>query len=242
MHFSPVAFYLTIIVPCLALPNIFKRCKIDDDKCLKSSVEYAISNLGNGLEELKIGPLDPLVLPAIEVQAIPGPISLYQKYSNGMYRNFTQLKVVQFKVDLDKCQMYLEAFLPTIFFSGDYSIKGRLFLLEIDSDGTVTGTSTNSTLFANMTCVKYQQNNNQHIKVTDLQANFVWGEILIHFGDVFKGNDKLNEEFDKSVNENIAAFLEILKEDEMEILGALIKDYANKVFSTYSVSEIFEMS
>uniref|UniRef100_A0A1Y1NHJ8 Lipid-binding serum glycoprotein N-terminal domain-containing protein n=2 Tax=Photinus pyralis TaxID=7054 RepID=A0A1Y1NHJ8_PHOPY len=147
---------------------------------------------------------------------------------------------MQFRIDLDKCGIYLETFYPTIFFSANYSIKGQLAHLEVDAEGIGNGTSTNSTMLVNVTCATYLQNDKEHIKVNDVHVELVKAKFEAHLGEIFKGNDSLNEVFDKTINENIEAFMDTTIPGEIAALGALFKETMNKVFSKYSVKEIFE--
>ncbi|KAB0802374.1 hypothetical protein PPYR_04560 [Photinus pyralis] len=238
----PLAFYLIALVLCNPLPDILKRCRINDTGCLASSVEYAIAKMGNGLPELQMPPIDPLSLEDLVVQASDGPVSMYQNYSNTKINHLTKLTVNQFKINLDPCEINLETFYPSLFCSGDFFIKGELFGFDINGGETANGTSTNTTIGVTLTCNRNKDNGKEYIKVTDVKVLVNWGTMVLHYGNVFKDDEQRNRDLDKKVNDNSNDILETAKGDFQVLLESLFEDWSNKVFSKYAVNEIFDIS
>ncbi|XP_031336666.1 circadian clock-controlled protein-like [Photinus pyralis] len=134
-----VALGVTGITSSASLPSIFKKCKLEDESCLKSSAEYAIANLGNGLKELGIDSIDPLHVGTTEILPKPGPMNIYQRYEDNKVGHLPKLNVKQFRVNLDKCEMSLETFHPELRLYGNYTLKGNLLGEEIDARGEGKG-------------------------------------------------------------------------------------------------------
>lgn len=107
------------------------------EKCLLKVVEEDIRpRLAKGISEMGIPALEPL---KIDSATLDTGASFKATFKNLYVHYATEFVLKNFDIDLDKNQVVLPISFPRLRLLSDYTIKGRLLILELNGSGKVDG-------------------------------------------------------------------------------------------------------
>lgn len=99
-------------------------CKKDDPKlgsCLRKSISSLRPYLSQGIKELDIPALNPLVIPEIRLSQNSGAISLESSYKNIIIHGATRFRLRAVKVDLEQNKMRCKLWFPELNMHGNWN-------------------------------------------------------------------------------------------------------------------------
>ncbi|CAK1585561.1 unnamed protein product [Parnassius mnemosyne] len=160
-----------------------KKCKSDDDKCIKESAKAAIPVFATGLPEYGVKSLDPVTFDKMDAS------------SNGLMLVLTDVKVTglknciakKIKRDKPNSKIFIKL-LCSADLDGQYEMKGHLLILSLEGNGAVHVKLRQIEIDVDIDLE--DQNNKWKIKRWQHSFNLK-GESEVVFENLFSGNKDL---------------------------------------------------
>ncbi|VVD01867.1 unnamed protein product [Leptidea sinapis] len=124
-------FITTVIAGVHSAPYV-NKCKSDDSKCAKEASALLIPMFGDGIPELGIEPVDPLLIKKSDASS-PNLKLILTDYTVSGLKNCIPKKV---KYDKSKSKILLKL-LCTAQLEGTYDMKGQLLILPLEGNGPI---------------------------------------------------------------------------------------------------------
>lgn len=120
----------------------FNICKKNDpnlDKCLKTSLQSVIPDLGEGYPKLRIPAIEPFELPSLEIDHGKGSskaVSIDLKLKDVKIMGLTSTKLDSLKIDVDNHKLSGQvSFGKPLEITGQYTVNGKVLVLPITGNG-----------------------------------------------------------------------------------------------------------
>lgn len=120
----------------------FNLCKKNDpnlDKCLKTSIQAIIPELGEGVPKLRIPAIEPFELPSLEIDHGKGSsksVSIDLKLKDVKIVGLTSMVIDSLKVDVDNYKINGKiGFSKPLEITGQYTVNGKVLILPITGNG-----------------------------------------------------------------------------------------------------------
>ncbi|KAF5278124.1 hypothetical protein FQR65_LT03640 [Abscondita terminalis] len=215
--------------------GIFEKCKINDQACLKSSINNGLPKLANGLQTINLPPIDPYFFGNSVTEAN----GFLQEYFNVTFIGFSNIDVLKIEIDLDVCHIKLDFGLPKIVFDTLTHWKGALDNNQINFNLFGKMYCDNNTVKTLLNCKKVRKSELDYIEIIDGQTDFYCGNVTYSFADIVDGKPQFNKNITDYVNKNPESELQLTKPVADKNLELFIQFVANKIFSEIPLSELF---
>lgn len=120
----------------------FNICKKNDpnlDKCLKTSLQSVIPDLGEGYPKLRIPAIEPFELPSLEIDHGKGSskaVSIDLKLKDVKIMGLTSTMLDSLKIDVDNHKLSGQiSFGKPLEITGQYTVNGKVLVLPITGNG-----------------------------------------------------------------------------------------------------------
>ncbi|KAF5278126.1 hypothetical protein FQR65_LT03642 [Abscondita terminalis] len=222
--------------------NAFKKCKLNNKKCLKESIEDGISKLANGLPDIELPPLDPFFFGTSGMEFH----DFSERYTNLTFFGYSQIKICDIEFDLDSCRIKLDFLLPKTRYHANVHWEGTVdgrkinitnlmrmecgirFNANINSIKLNDWFLENSTAISALNCKKLKRNDVEYLEIVDGKSDFDFGNVVFKFEDSTASNPADPE---KEVD--------LIKPLADQCFEWLLQFVCNKIFSNIPVSELF---
>jgi len=244
-------FFVFTILCCSVLgaklPSDFKICKRGDlsvlPECLKSAIQSALPKMRNGLPDLKIGKLEPLVISSAQIGEGKGAVNVAQNYKNFKIYGISDSIVdsVNFTISDDQrsCSLNLKAHSPEYRFEADYKLSGRVLLLPVVGDGQCNVTSKNINVEIYTHGELYEKKGKDYMRATTVDIKLNPGLVTYYFGNLFNGDKVLGDRINTLLNDNWKEIYEDVREGYESLFGSVVLNYINGVYSKFPFNELF---
>lgn len=119
----------------------FNVCKKNDpnlDKCLKTSIQAVIPDLGEGYPKFRIPAIEPFELPSLEIdgKGSSKSVSIDLKLKDVKIMGLTSTVIDSLKMDVDNYKLTGKlGFSKPIEITGQYTVNGKVLVLPITGNG-----------------------------------------------------------------------------------------------------------
>ncbi|XP_045769224.1 circadian clock-controlled protein daywake-like isoform X2 [Maniola jurtina] len=227
-----------IVASCTkgALSNsLLAPCKIEDEDCVRNSVNAAIPKILQGIPELGVETSDPLFLEKIE-----GNLSILKyKFYNTTIIGYKDCAVTNLKTSPDLSSVHYVLNCPKFKLSGQYDISGRLIILPVEGNGDyelVTGkykidVDSDLKIHTGSDGKTYLSIKNFKLKCKALTP------ILFDFKNLFNGQKDLSDAVHKFANENWPEVAELVQDPTFYACMNKITRNVNKYLKTVPLDD-----
>ncbi|XP_017773216.1 PREDICTED: uncharacterized protein LOC108560264 [Nicrophorus vespilloides] len=189
------------------LPDFVEVCNRGDPKlfdCVKRSFENVLQHLDNGIPEMNLLAMNPVFLDKLDFQLGDNSSALSMDAHLNNFKIFgtTDSKLKSGHFDLDKLDFDMVMETPHIYLEADWKAKGKVLLIQFDSDGFYKANMTKVTMNSRYTGSRFTKKGEEYMKVEDLKLDLNIGTFNINIDNLFKNNKELSEATGKAINEN----------------------------------------
>lgn len=106
--------------------------------CFKNAVLHLRPYLAKGIPEMGLPPVEPLVIPEIELNmgAGSGSVTLAATLYNATFHGGSNFDLRQIRAEIrENGEWYMEIYFPHVSMESGYKAKGKLLLVQFDGDG-----------------------------------------------------------------------------------------------------------
>lgn len=120
------------------------------EKCVMKTVEEDIRpRLANGIKEMGIPPLEPLIVPEVSLDT---GSTFAAKFKNLHVYYATEFVLKNAYMNLDEDSFKLALHFPRLRITSNYNINGRLLILDLNGSGKSDGNISKIPKFCNLIC------------------------------------------------------------------------------------------
>nr|CAI5868767.1 unnamed protein product [Callosobruchus analis] len=211
-------------------PSYIKPCKVnapDFDDCALEHGRAALPYIVKGDRKYSIPKLNPLKLPAVNVDAGE---NLNIKLTDVNAEGLEKIKLDRVKIDTKARKVFLDMHMARVELIGQYDVNGKILILPIQGKGpcNITGIDTKFQYVFNYVLDKV--NGEEYMRLTDHDnLDFQVGKAYFKLENLFNGDKTLGDTMNNFLNEN---WEEVIK----EIGGAIsqtIRTVARTISSGY---------
>uniref|UniRef100_A0A8D8PRP8 Circadian clock-controlled protein n=1 Tax=Cacopsylla melanoneura TaxID=428564 RepID=A0A8D8PRP8_9HEMI len=227
-----------------AIPDYIHICNRDDPLahiCINNSIEALRTKLAEGIPELDVPPIEPLIIPTIGLRRGTRGAEFSANMSGISVWGCSSFRIDELKTDLDKNIFDFKLTLPKLKFSGKYSVNTNVLFLKISGKGDLFG-NFNYKPTVSMRGYKVQQNNQTYLKMGKMTIKIKIGSAQLKLTNLFNGDPVLGEATNRVINENSKLFLEEIRPALEEALSSLFTDISNKITLRFTYDELFPLS
>lgn len=249
------ALFLAVVASVIAAPApkkqlSFNLCKKNDpnlDKCLKTSLQEVIPDLGDGYPKLRIPAIEPFELPSLEInhgQGSSKSVSIDLKLKDVKITGLTGTVIDSLKIDVDNYKLTGKiSFSRPIEIIGQYTVNGKVLVLPITGNGPCKIVLHEPVLELKEVLGTPNQKNGKtfvQVKKIDLKLTSI-KKLNVKLENLFNGNKQLGESMNSILNENWPILLEELQPAFEEAVAVIAQDIVNKALQKTAYTDIFPM-
>uniref|UniRef100_A0A8D8ZW31 Circadian clock-controlled protein n=1 Tax=Cacopsylla melanoneura TaxID=428564 RepID=A0A8D8ZW31_9HEMI len=232
-----VFLFVTFVDSKTKLPDYITKCPSKDpnlEKCVLNLIEKIRPHLKDGIPELGVPVMEPLVIP--EVHFSRGNLFKANGKNVNVYGG-TNFKVRDLKIDMQKNVFLLNIFLPKITFDADYDVNAQI-IVPIKGRGPMNGDASKINGDALLKGKRYKKEGETYLKFVDLTLDIDIGDYNMKLRNLFNGNKALNDNVNFVINDNKDELKRSLKPLVQEVISKLILDLVNSIFNNFSLDDV----
>lgn len=243
--------FLKIVMPlCFVyaltkdISSFFNPCKRDDATladCMIRTAYEILPNLKKGIPELALAPLDPLLISNVSFSIGSESMTLDVKLRNLKVMDLGFFEVKNLTTKINEGIINFEFYLPQLRIVADYEIKGKLLVFAVAGIGPCALNGSGVSVTTVWRGKLYEKDGVKHTRYDKLDVEFHIKNVTINFENLFDDNEELTQAANKIFNENINILREELDSVIKTIIGDVLTDYVNKLYSQYSNDELFPL-
>ncbi|KAL1490573.1 hypothetical protein ABEB36_013243 [Hypothenemus hampei] len=221
------------------LPSFIKLCHRNDPnllKCIVENLEIIRPKMKNGIPELFIPPMNPLVIPQATLNS---GANFKATFKDILMYHADEFKLEDFTVDLNNYHIEIKMMFPELRIKSDYNIKGRLLVLNLDGKGPADGNYTNVQCYVALKGNPFNKKGKEYVRWEKEKIDINIGKINLIFERLFGDNTALNDQTNRVINQNIDGIIEELEPVIQEVVSNFVFNLINRLFAKYSISELF---
>ncbi|CAH1098585.1 unnamed protein product [Psylliodes chrysocephalus] len=236
-----ITFMCCIVSVAVArkLPSFIEVChpkRVDVGECVKKNLEILRPKFRQGIPELQIPAFNPLKLSSADIKLGENFKTNLKNIKLWFSNSFS---IEEFKVDLDHFRLEFTIKFPEVKAQGDYSINGKLLILNLDGAGLGKIFLHNLTATVVASGKKEKKNGKEYIVPTNVDIKPEVQSMNIHLENLFPSNPELTEQANKLFNDNQKVLFEDFSPLIVNLVKKLISNYINNFFSRYSYDVLF---
>ncbi|CAG9863724.1 unnamed protein product [Phyllotreta striolata] len=225
------------------LPSYIKVCKKSNPdlaKCIINSVMSLKPKLAEGISELEVPPLEPLLLDTIKLRSGPSSAKIDANITNLLVYGASAFELPNLVPDVEKNRFLFKAVIPHIFFKGDYDIDMNVLILKYKGQGPLTGNFTDLTLEVLLRGKLININGVKHLNFRKIGMKLSHiGHAKLHLGNLFADQEGLGRATNEVVNENSDIFINEIKPNLEDALSEKFTEISNIICTKFTYDELF---
>ncbi|XP_066141331.1 protein takeout-like [Euwallacea fornicatus] len=237
--FFLLVLYSRDVAAAKGLPSYLKLCHKgipNLNECIIENLNILRPRMKVGIPELLIPSLDPLIIP----EATLSTGSDFKATFRDLHLYRTDAFVMDtLNFDIDKYIIDIKIHFPSIRITSNYTINGRILVLNLNGNGPADGNYTNIRTELSLKGTPFQKNNKTFVKWNREKIDIQIESVHLLFERIFGDNAALNDQTNRVINENIGSIIEELKPVTQQIIGDFIFNLINRLFARYSISDLF---
>ncbi|XP_025203960.1 circadian clock-controlled protein-like [Melanaphis sacchari] len=216
-----------------ATPEYIHSCRKADvqfNSCIKETFNHLRPYLINGIEELTVPPIEPLVIPKMQMENGHGAVRVRAILSNMTIHGASNYTVLNVRSDMNKYRIDLGLFIPHIEATGNYDVNGNVLLLPVRSRGEFWASFENVTALAKLYGVEVNKEGVKFMKTERLGIGFKLEKSDFKIKDSINMQNVIGEAMNVFLNENSAEIIEEMKPAASQAIGKHFKNFLNNAF------------
>ncbi|XP_017083888.2 protein takeout [Drosophila eugracilis] len=223
------------------LPTFLKVCHRDSpdlNTCARESYEALRPRLMQGIPELYIPAMEPLVIPQVKMDQDSGAIYLHSVYKNVKVTGISKHTVNDLRLEPSKLKFIVSLTFPKLHMESDYSIKGKIMMMPLLGDGHCKVDLINITMRTELIGQEYKKNGANYLKINNVNVKYDLSDVHIHLDNLFNGDKALGDRMNEFLNENWKALAEEVRPLMSTALVDILRASVDKLFASFSYDDL----
>ncbi|XP_034934982.1 uncharacterized protein [Chelonus insularis] len=208
----------------------------DLDNCILKSVDAVRAKLLEGIPELDVPPLEPLLLP--EGLPLANAVDLKASAKNVKLWNATTFSASDFHADLEKKQFSYKLHFDSLKVEGDYEIDAKV-LIPIHGVGfiDIDTSDINADIFLGYKLINTKKG--QQLYFTTMSCKIKIGDYKCEFRAVDTPSATLSDAINSVINSNRQEILESIIPVLEKAISRKVLEIANSICKNFTYDELF---
>lgn len=179
-----------------AIPEYIHICQRDDPQahiCINNSIENLRMKLAEGIPELDVPAIEPLVIPTIRLKRGTQAAQIDANMSGISVYGCSAFRIDELKTDLVNNQFDFKLTLPRLKFGGKYSMNMNVLFLRVNGKGDLLGNFTDYKPTVMMKGFKVQRDGQTYLKMDKMTIKIKIGTAQIRLTNLFNGDPVLGK-------------------------------------------------
>ncbi|XP_061391162.1 protein takeout-like [Musca vetustissima] len=219
-------------------PQFLTICKRSDPafgKCFAQNLETAFHEWKSGVPGLKsIRSLDPLNFKRVTIRQgnQAGPISINMELLNAALTGIGGTIIEDVGSNGKNMDIKLKITVPSFKLTGDYTLKGNILSLALNSQGKTLMTFEKAVLLLHMQMKLRERDGYEFAEVDKFHLDWIDnGDIHFQFDNLFNGDKSLEDGAHALLNANSRTIFDVLQPALTQTNQILVKDIVTKIFA-----------
>lgn len=230
-----------IFVTEAKIPDDIKLCKKDDPRlndCLKNLFESLRPKLVQGIPEIELPPLDPLVLK--ELVVLPGGRGQMRAIGHNIkVTGVSNIQINHLKANVEKLEIDVGVFFPFLKFEGSYDVDAKFANLAVKGKGPLRGNASEITGNALLKGKFVEINGEKFVQFTNIDVDVDVKDYNVRVDKLFPDRN-LNDAINALLNDKKLHSVSSAKPIINKLASKMLLDVINKIAMKLSFDEVFE--
>ncbi|KAH8294888.1 hypothetical protein KR018_003856, partial [Drosophila ironensis] len=222
------------------LADFIKVCHRNDPelaKCVKTSVHSLRPNLGKGIKQLNVPPLEPLYIK--ELNILDGSAGLTVVAKNLSILGASNFEITRLRASIEKKRFDFELILPHLQCEGVYEINGNVLALPIKGNGPFTGNFTSFVAYVRLQYDIVSVNDLEYLHVKEFALKIRTGKGNLKLQNLFNGDKVLGDVINETINQNFELFTNEVIAPISRALQDQFSAITTKILENFTYNELF---
>ncbi|XP_055374502.1 circadian clock-controlled protein daywake-like [Condylostylus longicornis] len=222
------------------LAEYIKPCNKSDpyiNVCIRNSFNHLKNYLPNGISELNVPPLEPLIIDELVMENNAGAIRVKAKFSSIIAKGASNYVVKEVRSDITKLRFDLSLGLPLVEVFGKYDVNGNVLLLPVRSNGNFWAEFGNVTTVARVYGVEKIKNGIKVLHIGKLAIDFSLKHVKLRVEDTINSGNILGEAINQFLNVNAQELVKEMKPAASRSIAKLFQKILNNAFSKIGMDD-----
>ncbi|EDW38089.1 GL12408 [Drosophila persimilis] len=223
------------------LPSFLTVCYRDSptlNECARKSFKSIKPRLMDGIPEMYIPQMEPLIVPEVKMDQDSGAIYLHSVYKNVKISGISKHTLNDLRIEPSKLKFIVSMTFPELLMEAEYSIKGKIMMMPLLGDGHCKVNLTNITMQTELFGQEYQKNGATHLKIIDVKVEYSLSNVHMQLDNLFNGDEALGKRMNDFLNENWKSLAEEVRPLMTKALVDILRASVDKMFAEYSYDEL----
>jgi len=158
-------------------------------------------------------------------------LSFKATLQNVVVHGLTKYKFSRFDFDVPNLQFFCEAKIPGLYLEGDYTVKGTVLVAPIEGSGKFTANIDSCDVYVFQKLKKGTLKDGKiHLIPVSTNSSIQVSGPKIELQGLFNGNEQLNAQTNKAINDNVDVLFGELKPVVEQTISTIMEDLLLKSF------------
>ncbi|XP_058819288.1 uncharacterized protein LOC131682093 [Topomyia yanbarensis] len=241
ISFSVVILIAVIKVADSVLPSNIKVCSRGEPKmeqCIIDSVEHIRPNLANGDfgPDFKVPKLEPLYIEQMKLQRGQDLQAVCSKLN---VTGCSSFKIERIHAKPSNLSFDIGLSMPKLNFTGKYSLKMKILLLNLQGKGNLTGTLSNVRVAARVRGYTEKIDGKSYVRFHRIGLRLKIDDGKFQLDNLFGGDPVLGKVGNQVINDNSNLFLDEMIPSLEKNLSKFFTEIGNKLLKNATIDEMF---
>ncbi|XP_014289109.1 protein takeout isoform X1 [Halyomorpha halys] len=222
-----------------AIPSYIHICKRNDpkiDQCITNSINALRQKLIEGIPELEVPTLDPLLFDEF---IISDGGHLKAIGTNVVVRGASNYKITSLKADVNKLIFNIVVEFPFLVIVADYNVNMKILAINLEGKGPLQSNNTDVSVHMVVKASKIQKAGGTYVLFDNMDLKIKWKDYNIRLENLFGGDKLLGEAVNVALNENKQVMIELIRPMLEKKIAEKLLGIANKITQHFTYGELF---
>jgi hypothetical protein len=224
----------TVRAVVLETPDYVLPCNRSDpniNACIKRGFTHLRSYIAEGIPELSVPPMEPLVIGRLAMENGNGAVRVRAAFNNMTIRGGSNYTITWIKSDVPKYRIDMGLSLPRIEATGKYEVTGNVLLFPVRSKGEFWAAFYDVEAVTKIVGKAItQEDGKQYMKTEKLLVDFSVGKSRFRIRDYLNDGNILGEAMNQFLNQNADEIIKEMKPAASQTIARYCRDFLNAAF------------
>ncbi|KAJ2943930.1 hypothetical protein O0L34_g8251 [Tuta absoluta] len=215
-------------------PEYIQPCSRSDpglDNCIKNSFNHLRPYLAQGLPDLGVPPVEPLLIDRLVMENDAGPVRVTAAFSNITVIGPSNYTITKIRSDLRKLRIDMGLVLPRIEITGNYEVSGQVLLFPVRSRGNFWAAFTDVAAIAKIYGKEIEKEGVKYMAADRLVVDFKLRGARFKVRDTVNHGSVIGEAMNQFLNNNAAEIIDEMRPAASISIAKHFQSFLNAAFT-----------
>uniref|UniRef100_A0AAU6SHC0 Circadian clock-controlled protein n=1 Tax=Maconellicoccus hirsutus TaxID=177089 RepID=A0AAU6SHC0_MACHI len=223
------------------IPDDIHLCKKDDpelNKCLEELFESVRPKLSQGIPEIGLPPMDPLILKEVVIFRGGTGQNMRAVGHDIKITGISNLKINYIKADVENLEISVGVHFPYLRYEGQYDVNARFVNIPVKGKGPMRGNATEVDAQAILKGKFVEVNGEKFVEFTSATVDVDVKDYSVRVEKLFP-DKQLNDAINVLINDRKMQSMATAKPIVNKVAGSMMLEMVNRIAKNLSFDEVF---